>query len=74
MCAGTRGYHAEPKFPDILTDDELRAIRSSGDIYVTYLRGGPVDIDVTGLCARAVSCAIPCANASRRISMRRLAR
>ena len=26
MWAGSRGYHAEPKFPDILTDDELRAI------------------------------------------------
>ena len=26
MWAGTRGYHAEPKFPDILTEDELRAI------------------------------------------------
>jgi len=26
MWAGTRGYHAEPKFPDVLTDDELRAI------------------------------------------------
>jgi pimeloyl-ACP methyl ester carboxylesterase len=26
MWAGIRGYHAEPKFPDILTDDELRAI------------------------------------------------
>ena len=26
MWAGTRGYHAEPKFPDILTDDQLRAI------------------------------------------------
>jgi pimeloyl-ACP methyl ester carboxylesterase len=26
MWAGTRGYHAEPKFPDILTDHELRAI------------------------------------------------
>jgi pimeloyl-ACP methyl ester carboxylesterase len=26
MWAGTRGYHAERKFPDILTDDELRAI------------------------------------------------
>ena len=26
MWAGTRGYHAEPKFPAILTDDELRAI------------------------------------------------
>jgi pimeloyl-ACP methyl ester carboxylesterase len=26
MWAGTRGYHAEPKFPRILTDDELRAI------------------------------------------------
>jgi pimeloyl-ACP methyl ester carboxylesterase len=26
MWAGTRGYHAEPKFPAVLTDDELRAI------------------------------------------------
>jgi len=26
MWAGIRGYHAEPKFPDILTDGELRAI------------------------------------------------
>ena len=26
MWAGTRGYHAEPKFPDVLTDDELRAV------------------------------------------------
>jgi pimeloyl-ACP methyl ester carboxylesterase len=26
MWAGTRGYHAEPKFPSVLTDDELRAI------------------------------------------------
>jgi pimeloyl-ACP methyl ester carboxylesterase len=26
MWAGTRGYHAEPKFPGILTDGELRAI------------------------------------------------
>jgi pimeloyl-ACP methyl ester carboxylesterase len=26
MWAGTRGYRAEPKFPAILTDDELRAI------------------------------------------------
>jgi pimeloyl-ACP methyl ester carboxylesterase len=26
MWAGTRGYHAEPKFPRVLTDDELRAI------------------------------------------------
>ncbi len=26
MWAGTRGYHAEPKFPGILTDHELRAI------------------------------------------------
>jgi pimeloyl-ACP methyl ester carboxylesterase len=26
MWAGTRGYHAEPKLPDILTDDELRSI------------------------------------------------
>ena len=27
MWAGTRGFHAEPKFPAVLTDDELRAIR-----------------------------------------------
>jgi len=26
MWAGTRGYHAEPKFPAVLTDDELRSI------------------------------------------------
>jgi pimeloyl-ACP methyl ester carboxylesterase len=26
LWAGTRGYHAEPKFPAVLTDDELRAI------------------------------------------------
>jgi len=26
MWAGLRGYHAEPKFPAILTDDELRVI------------------------------------------------
>jgi pimeloyl-ACP methyl ester carboxylesterase len=26
MWAGTRGYHAEPKFPGVLTDEELRAI------------------------------------------------
>jgi pimeloyl-ACP methyl ester carboxylesterase len=26
MWAGTRGYHAEPKFPAVLTDEELRAI------------------------------------------------
>jgi pimeloyl-ACP methyl ester carboxylesterase len=26
MWAGTRGYHAEPKFPGILTDDELRTV------------------------------------------------
>jgi pimeloyl-ACP methyl ester carboxylesterase len=26
MWAGTSGYHAEPKFPDILTNDELRSI------------------------------------------------
>jgi pimeloyl-ACP methyl ester carboxylesterase len=26
MWTGTRGYHAEPKFPDVLTDDELCAI------------------------------------------------
>jgi pimeloyl-ACP methyl ester carboxylesterase len=26
LWAGTRGYHAEPKFPAALTDDELRAI------------------------------------------------
>jgi len=26
MWAAIRGYHAEPKFPRVLTDDELRAI------------------------------------------------
>jgi pimeloyl-ACP methyl ester carboxylesterase len=26
MWASTRGYHAEPKFPAVLTDDELRSI------------------------------------------------
>jgi pimeloyl-ACP methyl ester carboxylesterase len=26
MWAGTRGYHAQPKFPGVLTDDELRTI------------------------------------------------
>ena len=26
MWAGIRGYRAEPKFPGVLTDDELRAI------------------------------------------------
>ena len=26
MWAAIRGYHAEPKFPGVLTDDELRAI------------------------------------------------
>jgi pimeloyl-ACP methyl ester carboxylesterase len=35
MWAGTRGYHAEPKFPDILTDDELRAI----DVPVLLITG-----------------------------------
>ena len=35
MWAGTRGYHAEPKFPDILTDGELRAI----DVPVLLITG-----------------------------------
>jgi pimeloyl-ACP methyl ester carboxylesterase len=35
MWAGTRGYHAEPKFPGILTDDELRAI----DVPVLLITG-----------------------------------
>jgi len=35
MWAGTRGYHAEPKFPAILTDDELRAI----DVPVLLITG-----------------------------------
>jgi pimeloyl-ACP methyl ester carboxylesterase len=35
MWAGTRGYHAERKFPDILTDDELRAI----DVPVLLITG-----------------------------------
>jgi pimeloyl-ACP methyl ester carboxylesterase len=35
MWAGTRGYHAEPKFPAVLTDDELRAI----DVPVLLIAG-----------------------------------
>jgi pimeloyl-ACP methyl ester carboxylesterase len=35
MWAGTRGYRAEPKFPAILTDDELRAI----DVPVLLITG-----------------------------------
>jgi pimeloyl-ACP methyl ester carboxylesterase len=35
MWAGTRGYHAEPKFPGVLTDDELRAI----DVPVLLITG-----------------------------------
>jgi len=35
MWAGIRGYHAEPKFPDVLTDDELRAI----DVPVLLITG-----------------------------------
>jgi pimeloyl-ACP methyl ester carboxylesterase len=35
MWAGTRGYHAERKFPAILTDDELRAI----DVPVLLITG-----------------------------------
>jgi pimeloyl-ACP methyl ester carboxylesterase len=35
MWAGTRGYHAEPKFPAILTDDELRTI----DVPVLLITG-----------------------------------
>ena len=35
MWAGIRGYHAEPKFPDILSDDELRAI----DVPVLLITG-----------------------------------
>jgi pimeloyl-ACP methyl ester carboxylesterase len=35
MWAGTRGYHAEGKFPAVLTDDELRAI----DVPVLLITG-----------------------------------
>ena len=35
MWAGIRGYHAEPQFPGILTDDELRAI----DVPVLLITG-----------------------------------
>jgi pimeloyl-ACP methyl ester carboxylesterase len=35
MWAGIRGYHAEPKFPAVLTDDELRAI----DVPVLLISG-----------------------------------
>ena len=37
MWAGIRGYHAEPKFPHVLTDDELRAI-SAPTLLVTGAR------------------------------------
>ena len=35
MWAGSRGYRMEPKFPAILTDDELRAI----DVPVLLITG-----------------------------------
>jgi dienelactone hydrolase len=35
MWAAIRGYHAEPKFPDVLTDDDLRAI----DVPVLLITG-----------------------------------
>ena len=35
MWASIRGYHAEPKFPDVLTDNELRAI----DVPVLLITG-----------------------------------
>ncbi len=35
MWAGTRGYRAEPKFPGVLTDDELRSI----DVPVLLITG-----------------------------------
>jgi pimeloyl-ACP methyl ester carboxylesterase len=35
MWAGSRGFRMEPKFPDILTDDELRAI----DVPVLLITG-----------------------------------
>jgi pimeloyl-ACP methyl ester carboxylesterase len=35
MWAAIRGYHAEPKFPGVLTDDELRAI----DVPVLLITG-----------------------------------
>jgi pimeloyl-ACP methyl ester carboxylesterase len=35
MWAGSRGYRMEPKFPGILTDDELRAI----DVPVLLITG-----------------------------------
>ena len=40
MWAGARGHHAEPKFPDILTDDELRAIAVPVLVSRTVARDG----------------------------------
>jgi pimeloyl-ACP methyl ester carboxylesterase len=54
MWAGIRGYHAEPKFPDILTDDELRAI----DVPVLLVTGARSAL-ITPVQARARGSLIP---------------
>jgi pimeloyl-ACP methyl ester carboxylesterase len=54
MWAGIRGYHAEPKFPDVLTDDELRAI----DVPVLLITGARSAL-LTPAEARARGCLMP---------------
>jgi pimeloyl-ACP methyl ester carboxylesterase len=54
MWAGTRGYHAEPKFPGVLTDDELRAIDAP-----TLLITGARSALITPAQARARGSLIP---------------
>jgi pimeloyl-ACP methyl ester carboxylesterase len=54
MWAGTRGYRAEPKFPAILTDDQLRAI----DVPVLLVTGARSAL-LTPAEARARGSAMP---------------
>jgi pimeloyl-ACP methyl ester carboxylesterase len=62
MWAGTRGYHAQPKFPAVLTDDELRAI-SVPALLVTGARSAlltPAEARIRGsLMARAEVVIVP---------------
>jgi pimeloyl-ACP methyl ester carboxylesterase len=54
MWAGTRGYRAERKFPDVLTDDELRSIAAP-----TLLVTGARSALITPAQARARGSLIP---------------
>jgi pimeloyl-ACP methyl ester carboxylesterase len=56
MWAGIRGYRAEPKFPGVLTDDELRAI----DVPVLLVAGARSAM-LTPAQARARGRLMPCA-------------